>query len=862
MPLPENNSGISPVFYWEDERLQFMTAGRMLIRIISAISWAVLVAASLIFLVLPDSEAMRWLGVFLFLFLGRRWFKRTKGDVALNDLPKEGRINLAHSLTTRAYGILEKSYDRSSLIHSDALLELAHILCGEKEIKIALTRLDVSHNEFVQKLEELARESASLPEKDKISNKEVLSRVVEAAAIEALEGGRLFVGVIDLAAGISRINDNYMTRLLAAFSLKSEDWIQSLLFSISLSSVYRKPKMVAGISLDFHRRVPHRIVNRAWTSKPTNVLDQFSTDLTDLARAGGMGFLLGHEIEYGRLVEALSRPVNPNALLVGDVGIGKQTIVDHLAFCLTRDDVPSQLFDRRLVSLNLPALIAGVDTAQAQQRIQEVVSEIMESGNIILCIPEIHNLVRTSGSGYLSVADALLPILKSDSFPVIGTTYPREFRELVEPRSDFVGEFELIQVQEISQDEAEKFLVYESLILEQGKKIVVSFAAIRTAVQLASRYPRGKFLPTSASEILKEALVRAERTQSQKVGQDDVISVMEEKVNVPLHQAAETESKKLLNLEAIIHESLIDQEDAVRSVAEVLREYRSGLSRKGGPIASFLFVGPTGVGKTELAKIIAKILFNSEKAMVRFDMTEYQDKESIHRLIGSSDGLTEGVLTEAIRQKPFSLVLLDEFEKSFPDIRDLFLQVLDDGRLTDSLGRTVDFENSLIIATSNAHSEVILEKLSEGKSIPEIAEEFKTKLADVYKPELLNRFTKIIVFKSLSQEDTTKVAVNNLNALVKLVAEQNIELKLDASLVAEVARKGYDPMFGARPLRRVIDELVRAPLAEAILRREIGAGSSVLAIWKDNKVVFQPENSGIGKAEPSVQSVEEKSNIS
>jgi len=308
---------------------------------------------------------------------------------------------------------------------------------------------------------------------------------------------------------------------------------------------------------------------------------------------------------------------------------------------------------------------------------------------------------------------------------------------------------------------------------------------------------------------------------------------------VPLHKAGKEESEKLLNLENIIHERLVDQEEAVKAVARALREYRSGLSRKGGPIAAFLFVGPTGVGKTELSKILASVQFGSEEAMIRFDMTEYQIRESISRFIGSADGKIAGVLTEAIIQKPYSLVLLDEFEKAHPDIFNLFLQVFDDGRLTDSLGRTVDFTNTIIIATSNAHSNFIKERIEAGDNIGKINEELKKKLTEYFRPELLNRFSGIIAFKNLSPKDIEEIAGFQLKSLAKAISETHgISLDFDATVVKYIAELGYDPVFGARPLRGVISEKLRSPLAEKILRREIVKGSNIKAVLENKEIKF------------------------
>ncbi|MDZ7343496.1 MAG: ATP-dependent Clp protease ATP-binding subunit, partial [candidate division KSB1 bacterium] len=525
--------------------------------------------------------------------------------------------------------------------------------------------------------------------------------------------------------------------------------------------------------------------------------------------------------------------------------IGKETMVAHLALEIVKDNVPPALFDRRLVELHLGELVAGAAPEEVQRRVQTIAEEIVMAGNIILYIPEIHNLIKTSGREYMSAADGLMPIFKNDIFPVIGATWPREYKQFIEPRSDFAANFETIRVQEISEAEAQKVLIYDALLLEAKTGITISFGAVKTAVRLAKRYFRDKFLPGSADDLLKSALAQAAQRGEKFIGLEEVIRAAESKTNIPIHEARAEETEQLLNLEDIIHRRLINQEEAVRAVADALRQYRSGLARKGGPIASFLFVGPTGVGKTELAKTLARVQFDSEAAMIRFDMTEYQDRQSFYRFIGSPDGTIAGALTDAVMQKPYSLILLDEFEKAFPDILHLFLQVLDDGRLTDNLGRTADFTNTIIIATSNAHSDLINESLRQGQSMSQIAEYLKARLTDVFKPELLNRFSNIIVFRDLRPEEVEKIALLNLGDLAATLEEQGIYLQIDSSAVKQVAKLGYNPAYGARPLRRVIDDQVRAPLAKIILRKEIERGGKVELVFADGEFRFRVVEEGV-----------------
>ena len=827
--------------YYDEPRLRMTVAGRFLVRAISFVTYLVLGAAAITFLI-SDIKFFYYLGLFLAIFLLDQWIHRGEGDLPISELPQAGRVNIARAFRPQAYSILGRAADRSAIGKKPYYLEVAERLLELSEIEEGLERLDVNPQEFKAKLDELLAQPVSEGVGKREDYLPKATTLAAAAFKAALESGHDFVASQDLFSALAGVHDDHLERLFQLFSIDAGGLERALIFS-SASSRHRFgriPLTLGGFVFDTHRVIRHRIMNRAWTSRPTPTLDRFGTDFTDLARETQVGFMVGHDEEYERLVETLGRPADPNVILVGEAGVGKETIIQHLAFMLTKDDVPRNLFDKRLVSLDIQGLVAGAPPDELNARLKRIVDEIYMAGNIILAIPDIHNLVKTSGTAYLSAADALMPIIKNNEFPVVGTTYPKEFKAAIEPRSDFAGAFEIIRVQEVSEADAEKILTYESLILEREYDITVSFGAVKRAVLLAKKYFHEKFLPSSAEELLKSAIVDAEGRGEHALGPDRITAVAEAKLHIPLHEAEGEEADRLLNMESIIHERLVDQEEAVRAVSEALREYRSGLVRKGGPIASFLFVGPTGVGKTELAKILAGIQFGSEKMMARFDMTEYQDKTSFVRFIGAPDGTTHGALTDAVLEKPYSLVLLDEFEKAYPDILNLFLQVLDDGRLTDSLGRTVDFTNTILIATSNAHSDIINEALSKGETMSDIEDYIKKRLVDVFRPELLNRFTKIIVFKNLAPDDLRAIAEFNLRELSERVKEQGIFLDFDASAIAQIAKLGYDPAFGARPLRRAIDERIRAPLSEALLAKKIKKGNKVRLSFDGTRFTFIP----------------------
>ncbi|HRV32519.1 MAG TPA: ATP-dependent Clp protease ATP-binding subunit [Candidatus Paceibacterota bacterium] len=564
-------------------------------------------------------------------------------------------------------------------------------------------------------------------------------------------------------------------------------------------------------------------------------------DLTDLASKMKLGFLVGHEQEFDSLMNVLARPGRNNVLLVGEPGTGKETMVANLAIKIIKDEVPGNLFDKRLVALNIGNVTSGANNVgELQNRFQKLAKEMLEAGNIVLYIPNIYTLKQTNVEGAgINAADLLKPIFQSGLVPVIGTATEQEYRRLLDTDVEFAGMFEIIRLQEISEDEAIQILSYEALSLEKQYRIVISYKAIKRAVFLSKRYLRDKLLPASATDLLRETVVYIKSIGKKIVSEDDIIDMVEAKTRIPMANVTKQEAEQLLNLEDKLHQRMIDQEEAIKSVAEALREYRAGLSNKSGPIASFLFVGPTGVGKTELAKSLAVIYFGSESKMIRFDMTEYQDVESVQRFIGSPDGEKLGALTEAVRIHPFSLILLDEFEKASQNIMNLFLQVFDDGRLTDSTNRVIDFSNTIIIATSNALSSFIKEELDKGTEYKQLSEQIKLKLTSVYTPEMLNRFSKILVFKPLSPDDIleiTKLQIKNLAE--QIFNDKEIKLSVSDSAIAELARLGFDPVFGARPLQGVIREKIKSEIANKILKQELVSGDEIIIDFQNNEFTY------------------------
>jgi len=819
--------------YFDEPRLKMTTLERIAVRFIIYCFYAVFAAATAVFL-MSNVKFLFWLGIFGVLFLFYRIFHFKRADAELLDLKNsfspEKKINIGKYFSPASISVLERALEKSSVSNADFFLNLIDFLAKIGDVEIGLERMNVPLAEFRKKIGDLIENS----KENKFSSKpEIIAKIENLAKTPFemdLQKNEKFVEPRNIFSALSSVNEEKVSQLFGVFSIAPKDVENALIFSRFKNKfrwLKRIPASLGGFVSNPYK-IRHRFMNRAWTARPTPTLDRYGIDFTDLARAERVGFLVGHQNEYDRLADVLSRQSKPNALLVGEPSSGKETLIYHLAYELIKDKTQKSLFDKRLVSLSFGNLVSGAADAEVALRISKIIEEIILAGNIILYISDIHNLYKTFGQQSMSAADILIPAIIADAFPVVAATSPREYKEFIEPKSDFAGAFETIRVNEISEDEAVKLLTYDAIILENQTGVVVRFEAIKQAVFLARKYFRQKLLPSSAEDLLKGALADASQKGNKLLSANDVIAIAERKINVPIHKATKEEAEKLLNLESIIHQKLIDQEEAVKSVSRALREYRSGLSRKGGPIAVFLFVGPTGVGKTELSKILTKIQFGSENMMIRFDMSEYQDKQSIARFIGSSDGKIAGSLTEAAIQKPYSLILLDEFEKAHPDILNLFLQLFDEGRLTDNLARTIDFTNTIIIATSNAHSDFIKSRLEARAPFGTITEELKKKLTDYFKPELLNRFSEIIVFKALLISDIEAISKLQLADVAKTISEaRGINLSFDEAVIKKVAELGFNPVFGARPLRGVISEKIRSVLAEKILRGEIEKGGNL-----------------------------------
>ncbi|TSC88261.1 MAG: ATP-dependent Clp protease ATP-binding subunit ClpC [Microgenomates group bacterium Gr01-1014_7] len=585
-------------------------------------------------------------------------------------------------------------------------------------------------------------------------------------------------------------------------------------------------------------------VNRGWLGVPTPNLDLYSEDLTKDAATKGFADLIRENGKLSEVVNILSQQTGRNVILVGPPGSGKTAFIRYLAQQIVTGNAPPALATKRLVMLDLTKLLSGIKTqGELAERVKAIFEEVAFAQNIIFVVDEIHELGLGEVGTSLNLYSLMQPYLESDTFQFIGITEEENYSRILEKNGFFARIFRKVEIEPATPNDSLKILQYRAIEAERNLKVKVSLLAIKSAVELSQKLIYDRCLPDSAIAVLKEALTRAVNGW---VTKDVIKRVISQRVKVPLMDIGTADKQKLLNLESQIHSRLIDQEQAVKAVSDSLRRAATGLGEDGRPIGSFLFVGPTGVGKTELAKTLADVYFtgttggkgitsttgneprdtrdtfDTRGTFIRFDMSEYQNPESVVRLIGGAG--EGGLLTESVRNRPYGLILLDELEKANDKILTLFLQVLDDGRLTDGAGRVVSFENTIIIATSNAGSLLIAEGLDQGKTLESLERGVNDELLKEFSPELVNRFDEVVLFKSLAEADLEKIVKLKLAALQTQMKEKGYLIEFDRALLEELAKRGFDPVLGARPLRRLIQDSLEANLSRMILEGNLKKG--------------------------------------
>ncbi len=618
----------------------------------------------------------------------------------------------------------------------------------------------------------------------------------------------------------------------------------------------------------------------AYVKGKKSALESYGVDLTEQAKNGELDPIAGRDSEIERAIHILLRRTKNNPIIIGEAGVGKTAIVEGLAKKIVDGSAPKDLLNKKIIQLDLSSLVAGAShRGEFEERLRNVIKETqVAAGTIVLFIDEIHTLIGAGDTeGALDASNIVKPFLARGQLQIIGTTTTTEYRKYFEKDKAFERRFQPVLVAEPDEKTAVEMLKVLKAKYEDFHKVLLPDQALDASVKLSKRYIGERYLPDKAVDLLDEASaevrleIQAGRRQDNNVIEEDIQKVVSSWTGIPITKLTENEGEKLLHLEDTIHKRLINQEIAVSSVAEAVRRGRIGLSSANRPIASFIFLGPTGVGKTELAKTLAEIIFGKEDLMIRLDMSEYMEKHEVAKLIGAPPGYVGyeegGQLTEAVRAKPYSIVLLDEIEKAHPDVFNIMLQLLEDGRLTDNKGNTISFKNTIIIATSNIGSDLIQKELEENKKVDdapsskevsadELTKRFEklskillVELRKFFKPELLNRFDEVVIFESLTQKNMHAVANLGINSTKKLLNQQGIDIEVAQEALTQLAKEGYDPIYGARPLRRLIQSAIENPIAILIINKTFIKGDKILVNFDSQKQQF-----AFSKAPPPVQS--------
>lgn len=715
---------------------------------------------------------------------------------------------------TQAYLVAEQ-YKHSQVDTIDLLSSISET----KNIHYALLRLGINIEAYQEKIKRIIQKQ--LPENPDFK------KVVILAYFEAYNSRRVEISVLELLIALFKIDD-LIKDIFDDFSITEEkltnviEWIHLEKKLHDWSRSYRGKA----------KNKPKSHMNKAMTARPTKLLDHVSQDYTLKAKMGHFFPLIGREKEVAEAFRILKEGKG-NIILLGDAGVGKTTIIEGIAQLMTAEDVPAKLQDKRLVVLDPGVLIAGAGgVGGVEERVVKVIYEIILAGNVILVIEDIHNLLgaRSTGSGS-DAGEILMNFLSQGYLQVIGTSTKTEYQKFIANKETFLRRFQPVRINEMPVNDTIKLLEAKSAIIENRHHVFFSYDAIDNCVKLTDRYIKDRYLPAKALDVQEEAAVycREKKGENTIVTKEDVATVISEKTNVEVASITASEADKLLHLEEVMHQRIVGQDEAITAIARSLRRAREELRDINRPIASFLFLGPTGVGKTETAKTIADVYFGNEKNMIRLDMSEFQEQHSVSRLIG--DQYTAGYLTDAARQKPFSLILLDELEKAHPDVLNIFLQVMDDGRLTDGKGKTIDFTNTIIIATSNAATDVIQTGTQQGLNSMEIYEGLMNGyLQKYFRPEFINRFDRVVVFAPLRLEEVYEIARLLLMKLAATLLNKGITFQVTNEAVQELAAKGYSPQFGARPLKRLLQDTVDDALAKLMLEKKINRRDTIILL--------------------------------
>ena len=763
----------------------------------------------------------------------------------------------------------------------------------------ALERVGITYEKALEVVAGMAEGEQEAEAGANISFTPRTKRVLENALREAMQMGQSYISTEHLLLGIVREGEGGAIDAMAKLGVEI-DAVRS-----ALNDLVDQPTPVAA-GMPFFGGEPHG---------EKSMLEQFGTDLTAKAKAGKLDPVIGRAAEIERVMQVLSRRQKNNPLLIGEPGVGKTAVVEGLAQLIVADQVPDIISGKRVITLDVSALVAGSKyRGEFEERLKKVIKEVVKDGNIILFIDEMHTIIGAgSAEGSIDAAAILKPPLSRGELQVIGATTTEEYRKHLEKDSALARRFQTVNVKEPSEEQALRILDGLRDRYEAHHHVRYSDEALQAAVSMSSRYIQDRFLPDKAIDVLDEAGARMrirnrtlpdeirkfddelrrvrldkeeaasaqeferaaqlrdeekqleeQRAEAEKrfseesdkelanITEVEIADVVSMSTGVPVSNLTEAEADKLLRMEGVLHERIIGQEEAVTALSKAIRRSRSGLKDPKRPSGSFIFLGPSGVGKTELSKALAEFLFGTEDALITYDMSEYMEKHSVSRLVGSPPGYVGfdegGQLTKAVRQRPYSVVLFDEIEKAHPDVFNILLQILEEGRLTDSQGRSVDFRNTVIIMTSNVGARQIAETAplgftpdsQKGLSDKEIKSRVMSEMKKLFRPEFLNRLDEIIVFKSLTEEQIAQIVDLMVADLRDRLIAMDMTINLTPGARALVAKEGTDTTMGARPLRRAIQRLLEDPISEQLLAGTWHAGSVIDVGVKDGELTFTP----------------------
>ncbi|MCR4694953.1 MAG: ATP-dependent Clp protease ATP-binding subunit [Pseudobutyrivibrio sp.] len=763
-----------------------------------------------------------------------------------------------------------------------------------------LTANGVSHDALLKLVEELISPGGNLSVMEPEGNTPKLDQLLDHAKIEAEKSGSKTLGTEHLLLAMIRMPDCAGARLLNSLDVNPQKLFSELVAGMGAEGNIYKEEMQTMNS----------------RKKGESSLEQYSRDLTAMAEDGELDPIVGRDSEIQRVVQILSRRGKNNPCLIGEPGVGKTAIVEGLAERIVSGNVPDSVKNLRVLSLDLSGMVAGSKyRGEFEERIKRVIAEVVENGNVLLFIDEIHTLIGAGGAeGAIDASNILKPAMARGEIQILGATTINEYRKYIEKDAALERRFQPVLVEEPSAQETIDILKGIKYLYEEHHDVIIPDEAVEACVNLSERYVTDRFLPDKAIDLMDETAasvrlstvktinpnddtlaieiadlaeqleqaiiigdfalassIKAEKKalEAQKAQEDkkknkrrsqktvtitenDVASVVALWTKIPVAKLTEKEADRLRKLEKTLHKRVIGQEEAVSAVARAVRRGRVGLKEKGRPIGSFLFLGPTGVGKTEISKALAEAVFGNEEAMIRVDMSEYMEKHSVSKMIGSPPGYVGyeegGQLSEKVRRNPYSVILFDEIEKAHPDVFNILLQVLDDGHVTDAQGRKVDFKNTIIIMTSNAGAQAIIEpkhlgfasKEDAGKDHERMKSGVMEEVKRLFKPEFLNRIDETIVFRALTKDDMKEIVTLQTKEFISRCKDQmEITVSIPSAVKTWIVEKSFDPKYGARPIRRKIQTSLEDLMAEEILAGHIKSGDNVKAKIKNDNVVFE-----------------------